>query len=236
MGLSIPVQRTNRKARWDRMAKASAKSKTLSTAVALAMAASLSVPFTAYADEDANASQEATQQEETTAANDGSVTNNEETATVKATGKTEADANGAIALHSNESAQAVAEVDGMKYASIAAAIAAIDAKGTVTLLGDATEDVTIPEGKAIALDLNGKKLTNKASHTITNNGTLTVTDSIGGGVVDNITHAKAALSNAVGATATLEGGTFMRSKEAGKDGNNSGGNSYYTIENYGSMP
>ena len=217
------------------MAKASAKSKTLSTAVALAMAASLSVPFTAYADEDANASQEATQQEETTAANDGSLTNNEETATVKATAETEADAKGAIALHSNESAQAVAEVDGMKYASIAAAIAAIDAKGTVTLLGDVTEDVTIPEGKAITLDLNGKKLTNKASHTITNNGTLTVTDSIGGGVVDNITHAKAALSNAVGATATLEGGTFMRSKEAGKDGNNSGGNSYYTIENYGSM-
>ena len=92
----------------------------------------------------------------------------------------------------------------MKYASIAAAIAAIDAKGTVTLLGDVTEDVTIPEGKAITLDLSGKKLTNKASHTITNNGTLTVTDSIGGGVVDNITHAKAALSNAVGATATLE--------------------------------
>ena len=54
-------------------------------------------------------------------------------------------------------------------------------------------------------------------------------------MVDNITHAKAALSNAVGATTTLEGGTFMRSKEAGKDGNNSGGNSYYTIENYGSM-
>lgn len=235
MDLSIPVQRTSRKAKWDRMAKASAKNKTLSTAVALAMAASLSVPFTAYADEDANASQEATQQEETTAANDESATNNEETATVKATGETEAAAKDAIALHSNESTQAVAEVDGMKYASIAAAIAAIDAKGTVTLLGDATEDVTIPEGKAITLDLNGKKLTNKASHTITNNGTLTVTDSIGGGVVDNITHAKAALSNAVGATAALEGGTFMRSKEAGKDGNNSGGNSYYTIENYGSM-
>lgn len=235
MDLSIPVQRTSRKAKWDHMAKASAKNKTLSTAVALAMAASLSVPFTAYADEDANASQEATQQEETTAANDESATNNEETTTVKATGETEADAKGAIALHSNESTQAVAKVDGKQYASIAAAIAAIDAKGTVTLLGDATEDVTIPEGKAITLDLNGKKLTNKASHTITNNGTLTVTDSIGGGVVDNITHAKAALSNAVGATATLEGGTFMRSKEAGKDGNNSGGNSYYTIENYGSM-
>lgn len=235
MDLSIPVQRTSRKAKWDHMAKASAKNKTLSAAVALAMAASLSVPFTAYADEDANASQEATQQEETTAANDGSVTNNEETAAVKATGETEADAKGAIALHSNESAQAVAEADGKQYASIAAAIAAIDAEGTVTLLGDVTEDVTIPKGKAITLDLNGKKLTNKASHTITNNGTLTVTDSIGGGVVDNITHAKAALSNAVGATTTLEGGTFMRSKEAGKDGNNSGGNSYYTIENYGSM-
>ena len=216
MDLSIPVQRTSRKAKWDHMAKASAKNKTLSTAVALAMAASLSVPFTAYADEDANAPQEATQQEETTAANDESATNNEETATVKATGETEADAKDAIALHSNESAQAVAEVDGVKYASIAAAIAAIDAESTVTLLGDVTEDVTIPEGKAITLDLNGKKLTNKASHTITNNGTLTVTDSIGGGVVDNITHAKAALSNAVGATATLEGGTFMRSKEAAR--------------------
>lgn len=231
MDLSIPVQRTSRKAKWDHMAKASAKNKTLSTAVALAMAASLSVPFAAYADEDARFARG----EETTAANDGSVTNNEETAAVKATGETEADAKGAIALHSNESAQAVAEVDGVKYASIAAAIAAIDAEDTVTLLGDVAEDVTIPEGKAITLDLNGKKLANKASHTITNNGTLTVTDSIGGGVVDNITHAKAALSNAVGATATLEGGTFMRSKEAGKDGNNSGGNSYYTIENYGSM-
>lgn len=53
MDLSIPVQRTSRKAKWDHMAKASAKNKTLSTAVALAMAASLSVPFTAYADEDA---------------------------------------------------------------------------------------------------------------------------------------------------------------------------------------
>ena len=75
----------------------------------------------------------------------------------------------------------MAEVDGVKYASIAAAIAAIDAEGTVTLLGDVAEDVTIPEGKTITLDLNGKKLTNKASHTITNNGTaLTVTDSIGG--------------------------------------------------------
>ena len=220
------------------MAKASAKNKTLSTAVALAMAASLSVPFTAYADEDANASQEATQQEETAAANDESATNNEETATVAATGETkaatetEADAEGAIALQSNESAQAVAKVNDTQYASIADAIAAIDSEGTVTLLGDVTEDVTIPEGKTITLDLNGKKLTNKASHTITNNGTLTVT---GGGVVDNITHAKAALSNAVGATATLEGGTFMRSQEAGKDGNNNGGNSYYTIENYGSM-
>lgn len=121
MDLSIPVQRTSRKAKWDRMAKASAKNKTLSAAVALAMAASLSVPFTAYADEDANASQEATQQEETTAANDESATNNEETATVKATDETGADAKGSIALHSNESAQAVAEVDGMKYASIAAA-------------------------------------------------------------------------------------------------------------------
>ena len=112
MDLSIPVQRTSRKAKWDHMAKASAKNKTLSTAVALAMAASLSVPFTAYADEDANASQEATQQEETTAANDESATNNEETTTVKATGETEADAKGAIALHSNESTQAVAKVDG----------------------------------------------------------------------------------------------------------------------------
>ena len=89
------------------------------------------------------------------------------------------------------------------------------------------------------MDLNGKKLTNvEKQHTITNNGKLNVTDSSDSksGVVDNVSHGKAALVNAEGATAVLNGGEFMRSKEAGTDDPyNNGKNSWYTIANKGTM-
>lgn len=104
---------------------------------------------------------------------------------------------------------------------------------TVKLAADTTKDVTIPAGATVTLDLNGKTLTNVSGHTITNNGNLTVT---GSGTVDNVTHGKGALYNNAGATATLNGGTFTRSQEAGTyepyDGN---GNSWYTIQNDGTM-
>lgn len=46
-------------------------------------------------------------------------------------------------------------------------IAAANNGDTVTLLKNTVEDVVIPADKAITLDLNGKKLTNKTGHTIT---------------------------------------------------------------------
>lgn len=45
---------------------------------------------------------------------------------------------------------------------------------TITLQGDVSEDLTIPAGKNIVLNLGGFKLTNVSDHTITNNGTLTI--------------------------------------------------------------
>ena len=104
---------------------------------------------------------------------------------------------------------------------------------TVKLAADTTKDVTIPAGATVTLDLNGHKLTNASGHTITNNGKLTVT---GNGTVDNVTHGKGALYNKSGATAILNGGTFTRSQEAGTyEPNEGNGNSWYTIQNDGTM-
>ena len=122
---------------------------------------------------------------------------------------------------------------GANYNTLANAISSADSGDTVTLLKDTKEDITIPAGKIITLDLNGNKLTNVSGHTITNNGTLFVT---GNGTVDNIAHGKSALDNNTGATATLNGGTFTRSAEAGTASPDSAnGNSWYTVKNYGAM-
>ena len=124
---------------------------------------------------------------------------------------------------------AVAKVGDTYYKTLADAVAAAD-NNTVTLLKDVTEDITIPAGKTMTLDLNGKTLTNVNDHTILNNGNLTIT---GTGKVDNISHAKGALYNK--GTVVVNGGTFDRSKENGKTSNDSGSNSWYTIKNVGSM-
>lgn len=122
---------------------------------------------------------------------------------------------------------------GANYNTLANAISSADSGDTVTLLKDTKEDITIPAGKIITLDLNGNKLTNVSGHTITNNGTLFVT---GNGTVDNIAHGKSALYNNTGAAATLNGGTFTRSAEAGTASPDSAnGNSWYTVKNYGAM-
>ncbi|WP_133119516.1 hypothetical protein [Bifidobacterium primatium] len=120
--------------------------------------------------------------------------------------------------------------DGKAYSSVAKAIET--GATTVKLLQNVTEDVTIPAGKTVTIDLAGFTLTNKAGHTITNKGTLTVKDSSAKktGVIDNVTHQKAALYNEEGATATLDGGKFKRSKETG-----TADNTFYTILNHGDM-
>lgn len=129
-----------------------------------------------------------------------------------------------------------AQVGRKCYASVQAAVDAANEGDTVKLLADAAEDVTVAEGKNLTLDLNGFTLTNVKGHTITNNGTLTIKDSSEAktGTVDNVTHAKGALVNA--GTATLEGGTFERSNEAGTlSPYANGGNSWYTVQNKGAM-
>lgn len=111
--------------------------------------------------------------------------------------------------------------------------AAVNAGGEIVLDDNITASITIPKDANVTLDLNGHKLTNaEGNHTITNEGTLTIK---GEGTVDNVSHAKAAVYNKQGATATLNGGKFIRSKENGSSESNSGGNSYYNILNQGEM-
>mgnify|MGYP000130166810 FL=1 len=128
-----------------------------------------------------------------------------------------------------------AKIGGTEYGTLQDAInAASDGENTVVvLLNNLTESITVAKEKSITLDLSGYTLTNEAGkHTITNYGDLTITST---GVVDNVSHARAALYNAPGAVATLNGGTFDRSYEAGQNADDNGGNSYYTIKNFGEM-
>lgn len=132
----------------------------------------------------------------------------------------------------------VAKIGETEYKTLQEAINAAESNATVILLCDTAESVVIGSGKEITLDLNGKTLTNvEKQHTITNNGKLNVTDSSASksGAVDNVSHGKAALFNAEGATAELNGGKFLRSEETGTDQDTSGGNSWYTIANKGAM-
>ena len=69
--------------------------------------------------------------------------------------------------------------------------------------------LTVPAGVEVTLDLHGNTLTNKdGEHTIINNGTLVIEDSVGGGKVDNVTPEKQVLVN--NGTATLNGGHFAK--------------------------
>ena len=111
-------------------------------------------------------------------------------------------------------------------------IDAIDTTGTVTLDKSYTEDISIPAGKTITLDLNGQTLTNSSGDTITValGAELTIK---GDGTVDNVTHGKADIYN--NGTVTLSGGRYTRSREADNSIDSSGGNSYYNILNHGEM-
>ena len=141
-----------------------------------------------------------------------------------------------MAWATETAAEKVAKVGETEYATLQEAVNAADGK-TVQLLQDVTASITIESGKTVTLDLNGKTLTNEdGQHTITNNGTLTIVDTSAAksGTVDNVTHAKGAIVN-YGVT-VLNGGTFERSQEKGTySPYGNGGNSWYTIANYGKM-
>ena len=126
----------------------------------------------------------------------------------------------------------VAQISDRYFTTLGDAIAAASDGNTVKLIKDVTEDITVPVGKNIKLNLNNNNLTNNNSDTITvaKGATLTVE---GTGTVDNKTHAKAAVFN--NGTVTLNGGTYDRTLENGSNNADSGDNSFYTIINHGIM-
>ena len=116
------------------------------------------------------------------------------------------------------------------YNSISEALAANES--SIQLIHDLNEDVVIAAGKDVALDLNGRTLTNVSSDTIIveKGAKLTVS---GEGTVDNKTNAKAVIFN--NGTVELNGGTYDRTSETGESADVSGGNSWYTLCNHGDM-
>lgn len=128
----------------------------------------------------------------------------------------------------------IASNNGKKFNSLADAINSANNGDTITLNLSTTEDIAIPKGKTITIDIaEGVTLTNNKDHTIINNGDLTIT---GKGTIDNVTHGKGDIVNNYGATLVLKGEiTLTRSKEAGSSTTSSGGNSWYNISNQGTM-
>lgn len=109
----------------------------------------------------------------------------------------------------------IAAIGSTGYKTLAEAVVAAD-NATVTLLKDVTANVTIPAGKTIKLDLNGKNIEVASGNAIENKGNLTIT---GDG---NVTAEKAAVANFPGAVANVNGGTYSSSK-------------WYVIKNLGTM-
>lgn len=140
------------------------------------------------------------------------------------------------ALADGEGTPAPAEVPAAVGTARPAAVDGVITLGndSYVMSEDTTAFVNVPAGVTATLDLGGKTLTNKADeHTIIveNGATLTIT---GNGIVDNVSHGKAAIYNE--GEVTLNGGTFERSAEKGTySPYGNGGNSWYTIANYGTM-
>lgn len=140
------------------------------------------------------------------------------------------------ALADGEGTPAPAEVPAAVGTALPAAVDGVITLGndSYVMSEDTTAFVNVPAGVTATLDLGGKTLTNKADeHTIIveNGATLTIT---GNGIVDNVSHGKGAIVNS--GEVTLNGGTFKRSAEKGTYSHyGNGGNSWYTIANYGTM-
>ena len=121
----------------------------------------------------------------------------------------------------------VAKVGDKYYATLAEAIDVADSK-TVTLIANVTENVTIPAGTTVTLDLNGKTLTSAANDqsTIVVNGNLTVEDRTAGQPTVSNEYEVSYTSGSIkstdipvkvqnGGSFTLNGGKIESEKESG---------------------
>lgn len=128
-------------------------------------------------------------------------------------------------------------VDGVYYRTVGEAIVAARDGDTVKLQRNVVSSITI-DGLNVTLDLNGHTIRNVASaesgssvsgdHTtiVKAGATLTLIDSVGTGVVDNVSNGKAALYNE--GTVIMKGGTLTRTVDTT-------GCTWYTLYNDGTM-
>lgn len=110
-----------------------------------------------------------------------------------------------VEVQDKATSSGVATIDGKEYASLQEAVNAAEENVTVTLQMDVAEDVTIPKGKNITLDLNGKTLTNTnaGKATLSVAGTVYVKNgSISGG--SSYYNIEVGTKNEAVGTATLE--------------------------------
>lgn len=124
-------------------------------------------------------------------------------------------------------------IGGTGYAGVMEAVAAAETGTIIELTDDVTEDVVIPRGADLVLDLGGHRLTNVSSHTVTVEEGAKLT--ISNGTVDNVSHARAALYNM--GELTVTDGTFIRSAEVVcvPDNGFRIDNSWYLVVNMGTM-
>lgn len=127
----------------------------------------------------------------------------------------------------------VVAIEDKGYTSLSAAVSEAENGVTIKLLNNVKEDVTIPAGKEIVLDLAGFTLTNVSKHTIIVEDGAKLT--VSGGTVDNVTHQKAAIYSS--GEVIINGGTFTRSAEVilSSENDYKSSNSWYLIVNMGTM-
>lgn len=113
----------------------------------------------------------------------------------------------------------VAEVGNTGYSTLADAVAAAQSGETVKLLANIAEGATIPADKTVTFDLNGKNIKPTTGDAIVNKGNLTI---VGSGEVAAQNGGSAAIANFPGATANVNGGTFVSAH-------------WYVIKNLGNM-
>jgi len=106
----------------------------------------------------------------------------------------------------------------------------IDGATQIALTEDTVENVVIPAGKQVTIDLAGFKLSNDAEagseYTITNFGTLTIEDSGETGTIFNNIARKGCIVNRKGGVVKINGGTYELNERPSTD-------AWYYIVNIG---